>query len=77
MARRRHPDPQSFDRVRFEVSHLVFELVDHPEHGKTFALFAGDPDARPMLFSGHVNVGGGMGTQLRRLAHAIDDLEAT
>jgi hypothetical protein len=60
----------------FEVGHVTFEVCDHPEHGVTFALIAGEAvharDRRPM-FSGHVAVG--MGTQLRRLAHHLDDLE--
>ncbi|WP_417257372.1 hypothetical protein [Celeribacter sp.] len=76
-AKARHPDPSDFDRELFEVAHITFEVVDHPEYGQTFALIAGHAlhakDRRP-LFSGHVEQG--MGTQLRRLAHRIDELEA-
>ena len=75
-ARNRHPDPKTYKREAFPVSHVIFEVCDHPVNGKTFALFAGDfpvKDRRPM-FSGHINKG--MGTQLRKLAHRIDELEA-
>lgn len=76
-AARRHPEPQRHERKRFAVAHVVFEVADHPENGCTFALKVGDPltaSERPPLFSGHIEPG--MGTQLRRLAHHIDDLEA-
>lgn len=76
-ARSRHPNPTSYERQQFPVAHVRFEVADHPENGCTFALLVGDPitakDRRP-LFSGHIEPG--MGTQLRRLAHHIDDLEA-
>lgn len=75
-AKRRHPDP-AVPREAFQVAHVTVEVIDHPEHGATFALIAGEAvharDRRP-LFSGHVEVG--MGTQLRRLAHRIDEIEA-
>lgn len=74
-ARRRHPDPQ-IPREAYPIAHITVEVIDHPEHGATFALIAGEAlharDRRP-LFSGHVEAG--MGTQLRRLAHRIDELE--
>lgn len=73
----RHPDPTGVRRELFEVAHVTFEIVDHPDHGATFALIAGlavhAKDRRP-LFSGHVEPG--MGTALRKLAHRIDELEA-
>lgn len=62
-------------RQTFDVAHVQFELIDHTEHGVTFGLRAKyGPENRPCLFSGHIEPG--MGTQLRRLAHAIDELEA-
>ncbi|ABF64367.1 hypothetical protein TM1040_1634 [Ruegeria sp. TM1040] len=76
-SRSRHPDPKTFDREKFRVGHILFELCDHPENGKTFALIAGEATEakfmRPM-FTGFVQRG--MGTQLRRLAHRFDELEA-
>jgi hypothetical protein len=75
-SRSRAPNPKTYEREAFQVAHVRFEVCDHPEHGKTFALFAGDPldpkFQRP-LFTGFVHRG--MGTQLRRLAHRIDELE--
>lgn len=72
----RHPDPVGAVRERYQVAHVTFEVCDHPEHGVTFALIAGEAvhakDRRPM-YSGHIPKG--MGTQLRRLAHRIDELE--
>ena len=69
--KRRHPDAP---REHFEVSNVTFELCSN---AGTFALVAGQAmhakDRRPM-FSGIVEPG--MGTQLRRLAHAIDKMEA-
>lgn len=76
-ARARHPDPVSFTREQFWVAHVMFELIDHPENGITFALIAGlatEAKYRRPLFSGHIERG--MGTQLRRLAHRLDELEA-
>jgi hypothetical protein len=76
-SRARHPAPEGFTRERFEVGHVTFEICDHPEHGVTFALIAGQAlfakDRRP-LFTGHV--ARGMATQMRRLAHRLDDLES-
>lgn len=76
-ARNRHPDPKTFKREHFKVAHVTFEVVAHPEDGSTFALIAGEAmhakDRRP-LFSGHIEPG--MGTELRRLAHRCDELEA-
>ena len=70
-SKRRHPDA---NRERYEVAHITFEVS--PED-KTFALIAGQAleakDRRP-LFTGFVEKG--MGTQLRKLAHRFDDLEA-
>lgn len=75
--RRRHPEPATYQREGFPVGHILFEVCDHPEHGKTFALIAGEATEakhlRPM-FTGFVTRG--MGTQLRRLAHRFDELEA-
>ncbi len=74
--KRRHGDVSSYPRVTFEVGHVTFEVADHPDNGVTFALIAGegvDAKARRPMFTGHVTRG--MATQLRRLAHHIDDLE--
>lgn len=71
----RHLSTHTFERERFKVSHIVFEVVDHPKDGSTFALFVGDefdPKRRP-LFTGHITKG--MGTELRKLAHRMDELE--
>lgn len=67
--------PQSrIKRETFDVAHVQFELIDHPEDGVTFGLRPKyGPEDRRCLFSGHIELG--MGTQLRRLAHAIDALE--
>ena len=75
--RARHPDPVTFKREQFRVGHVLFEVCDHPEYGKTFALIAGEATEAKMLrplFTGFVQRG--MGTQLRRLAHRFDELEA-
>ncbi len=75
--RRRHPAPVTYEREAFEVGHVTFEIADHPETGATFALIAGQAmharDRRP-LFTGHVRPG--MATQLRKLAHRLDEIEA-
>lgn len=75
-SKRRHGEDSAYPRVKFEVGHVTFEVIDHPQNGVTFALIAGGAlnakDRRPM-FSGHVSRG--MATQLRRLAHHLDDLE--
>lgn len=72
-SKRRHPDAK---RETFQVSHVTFEICDHPEYGVTFALIAGDAitakDRRP-LFSGHVTKG--MSEELRELAFRIRQLE--
>lgn len=69
--KRRHPDAP---RDRHTVGHITFELS--AENG-TFALIAGDAlsarDRRP-LFTGCVSRG--MGSELRRLAHRFDEIEA-
>ena len=71
------PDPKTFEREQFKVGMITFEIIDHPENGQTFALFAGEAlrpeDQKRSLFSGHVRKG--MGTELRRLAHRFDELE--
>ncbi len=75
-SRARHPEPTTYVREPFPVAHLAFEICDHPDNGVTFALIAGDPltaDKRDRLFSGHVPKG--MATQLRKLAHRMDELE--
>lgn len=73
----RHPDTTVARRERFEVGHVTVEVCDHPRDGATFALIAGQAmhaaDRRP-LFSG--NVARGMATQLRKLAHRFDEIEA-
>jgi len=75
-SKRRHPDPDTSRRELFQVSHVTFEVVDHPRHGATFALIAGEAchakDRRP-LFSGHI--GAGMADQLRDLARRIEEIE--
>jgi hypothetical protein len=63
-------------REPFPVSHVLFELCDHPENGATFALIAAKaPEAkyRQRLFSGHIEAG--MAAALRRLADRIEKLE--
>ncbi|TNE66821.1 MAG: hypothetical protein EP336_09395 [Rhodobacteraceae bacterium] len=76
-SRGRHPTPASFEREHYKVAHITVEVIDHPDHGRTFALFAGEAmhpeDRKRPLFSGHIPKG--MGTELRRLAHRIDELE--
>ncbi len=73
----RHPNPTTCEREGFRVGHILFELSDHPKNGATFALIAGEATEekhkRP-LFTGFVHKG--MGTQLRRLAHRFDEIEA-
>ena len=66
-----HPDAP---REHFQVAHVTFELS---RKEGTFALVAGqaeDAARRAPLFTGFVEPG--MGTQLRRLAHVIDEIEA-
>ncbi|MFV1591277.1 hypothetical protein VWZ88_01755 [Phaeobacter sp. JH20_36] len=63
------------DQSYFRIGHVVVRTTVHRENGQTFSLF---PDveggeAKP-LFTGHIEKG--MGTELRRLAHHFDDLEA-
>ncbi|KMK63787.1 hypothetical protein [Puniceibacterium sp. IMCC21224] len=73
----RHPDPVGFRRERWPVGHVNFEVIDHPQDCVTFALRAdvdrGDGKLPPALFSAHVPRG--MATQLRKLAHRLDELE--
>lgn len=70
-SKRRHPDAP---RETYVVGHCTFEIS--ADQG-TFALIAGDAlmakDRRP-LFTGHIEPG--MATQLRKLAHRLDDIEA-
>ena len=76
-SRGRHPNPKSFTREQHAVGHITFEVADNPKTGcATFALIAGEaPDGkRKPMFTGIVQRG--MGTQLRRLAHRFDELEA-
>ncbi|MDE4272973.1 hypothetical protein PXK58_00815 [Phaeobacter gallaeciensis] len=76
LTRARHPNPKTYEREAFQVSRLLFEVCDHPEHGKTFALFDGGAPARDMrrpLFSGFV--GRGMSAQIRALADQCDRLD--
>ena len=71
----RHPDPTTFERKKFAVAHITFEVCDHPKNGCTFALIAGEaarPDPRP-LFTGHVPPG--MAAELRALADYIEGVE--
>jgi hypothetical protein len=72
----RHPNPARFKRERFSVAHITFEVCNHPEHGKTFALKAGEgpelDDRRP-LFTGFVEKG--MAAQLRQLANRVSEME--
>lgn len=73
----RHPETKKIIRERFDVAHVAFEVCDHPINGQTFGLFPGldeKAEKRPPLFSGYIEKG--MGTQLRRLADRIDQLEA-
>lgn len=73
----RHPHTTKAKRERFDVAHVAFEVCDHPENGQTFALYPGLDELapkKPPLFSGHIEKG--MGTQLRRLAHRVDELES-
>ncbi len=73
----RHPNPTRFLREQWPVGHITFEVCDNPKAGCTFALIPGEaPDAklRKALFTGIIQKG--MGTQLRRLAHRFDELEA-
>lgn len=74
-SKRRHPSPTTFERKRFLVAHITFEVCDHPKNGVTFALIAGEaarPDPRP-LFSGHIPKG--MAAELRALADEIERIE--
>jgi hypothetical protein len=69
--KRRHPDAP---REHFEVAHVTFEIS---RKAGTFALVAGQAHQsknHSPMFTGLVEAG--MGTQLRRLAHAIDEMEA-
>lgn len=61
-------------REHFPVAHVTFELS---RKAGTFALVVGLPEGaarRGPLFTGFVEPG--MATQLRRLAHEIDEIEA-
>lgn len=73
----RHPETWDM-REHLDVGHVRFELSDHPRYGVTFCLrVQADPLVErvpPPLFFGHVEPG--MATQLRKLAHRLDELEA-
>ena len=75
-SKQRHPTPTTFKREQYEVGHITFEVIDHPDDGKTFALIAGEAlsakDRRP-LFTGYVQEG--IGKQMARLALRLMDLE--
>ena len=75
-ARAHHPAPTTYERERFETGHVTWELIDHPEHGATFALIAGmalhDKDRRP-LFSGHIEPG--MADALQAVVDRVRELE--
>ena len=74
-ARARHPAPTGFTRQSFPLAHVLIELIDHPKDGITFGLRTKfGPENRPCLCSGHIEKG--MATELRRLAHVLDGLEA-
>lgn len=73
-ARARHPATTHVVRRYFPLAHVEIELIDHPDNGITFGLRTRyGPENRPCLCSGHIERG--MGTELRRLAHVLDDLE--
>lgn len=67
--------PRILDQQHFRVGHMIVRTTDHAENGQTYCLY---PDVeggeKKPLFTGHVEKG--MGTELRRLAHHFDDLEA-
>jgi hypothetical protein len=59
------------------IAHLTVRTRICPRSGTTFAILGGNPDSPSFekpLFSGFVEKG--MGAELRRLAHHIDELEA-
>lgn len=73
----RHPDPATFEREEFRVGHILVRVIDHPTDGAAFALIAGEAteaNYRRPLFTGFVSRG--MATELRKLAHRFDELEA-
>ena len=73
-ARGRHPQTHTVVRESYELAHVLIELIDHPENGVTFGLRTKfGPENRPCLRSGHIEKG--MATNLRRLAHRLDELE--
>ncbi len=67
--------PKILDQQFFRIGHVVVRTTCHRENGQTFSLYPDveDGEKKP-LFTGHVEKG--MGTELRRLAHHFDDLEA-
>lgn len=69
------PRPKILDKQYFHIGHVVCRTTEHREYGITFALYP-DVEAgeKKPLFTGHIEKG--MGTELRRLAHHFDDLEA-
>jgi len=75
-AKSRHPNPSRFDREQWAIGHVTFELADNAKTGATFAMIAGEaPDGkRKPLFTGIIQAG--MATQMRRLAHRLDEIEA-
>mgnify|MGYP000878058920 CR=1 FL=1 len=71
----RHPDLVGTARQYFDVAHVQFELIDHPQNGVTFGLRTKfGPDNRGCLFSGHIERG--MAAGLRALADVLEPLEA-
>ena len=70
-SRNRHPDAE---RLQYPVAHITFEVS---RKNGTFGLFPGlaeNAKERRPLFTGFVEKG--MGTQLRKLAHLCDEIEA-
>ena len=72
----RHPDPATYQREQHQVAHILFELINHPDTGFTFALIAGEAvnakDRKP-LFTGHVS--DKMPDELLQLAMRIFELQ--
>ena len=75
-AKARHPDPATYQREQHQVNHILFELINHPDTGFTFALIAGEAvnakDRKP-LFTGYVT--DEMPGQLHQLARRISELQ--
>lgn len=75
-SRSRAPNPKTFEREPFPFGHCQFEVADNPRDAITFGIYVGDPldPKRRAIVTGLVKRG--MATQLRRLAHRLDELEA-